>query len=216
MSRKVKVGRPHSTAAPGGVQLLGRGAGRPYVVFDLDDTLANLREHLMAMLNRRTGLQIHWNDWRRYELVSVYGASVEQILDWVLKDRVLEAAHLEPHALEAVRAAREAGYRIAVVTARGWHPRGEAITRGWLQANGIAVDALHLVPAFGSKAEVLARLGPVRHFIDDHAGHLHPARAVPSVGDTHLIDRPWNQEDETHNRLRGLDEFIRLLQQPTA
>jgi 5'(3')-deoxyribonucleotidase len=205
----------HSTAAPGGAQQSPGKAPRPFVVFDLDDTLANLREHLMAMLNRRTGRAIHWNDWRRYELVSVYGASVEQILDWVLKDRVLEAAHLEPHAVEAVRAAREAGYRIAVVTARGWHPRGEAITRGWLEANGIAVDALHLVAAFGSKAEVLARMGPVRHFVDDHAGHLHPARGLPSVGETHLIDRPWNRDDSTHNRLRGLDELIRLLEAPS-
>ena len=185
---------------------------RPFVVFDLDDTLANLREHLMAMLNRRTGREIHWTEWCRYELVSVYGASVEQILDWVLEDRVLEAAHLEPHAREAVAAARRAGFQVAVVTARGWHPRGEAITRAWLERQGIEVDALHLVPAFGSKAEVLARLGSVRHFIDDHAGHLHPARAVPSVQHTHLLDRPWNQDDTTLSRLRGLDEFVRVLE----
>ena len=186
-------------------------APRPFVVFDLDDTLANLREHLMAMLNRRTGRAIHWTAWRRYELVTVYGASVEQILEWVLQDRVLESAHLEPHAREAVVAARGAGYRVAVVTARGWHPRGEAITRGWLERHGIEVDALHLVPAFGCKAEVLARLGPVHHYVDDHAGHLHPARAVPSVRETHLLDRPWNRDDTTLSRLRGLDELIQLL-----
>jgi FMN phosphatase YigB (HAD superfamily) len=187
------------------------GGRRPYVVFDLDDTLANLREHLMAMLNRRTGRSIHWTDWRRYELVSVYGASVEQILEWVLADRVLEAATLEPDAPEVVAAARRAGYRVAVVTARGWHPRGKAITRGWLRRHGLEVDALHLVEAFGSKAEVLARLGGVRHYIDDHAGHLHPARALPGVQDVHLLDRPWNREDATLNRVHALADFVRIL-----
>jgi hypothetical protein len=180
-------------------------------VFDLDDTLANLREHLMEMLNRRTGREVHWRQWHRYELVSVYEASVEQILAWVLEDRVLEAATLEEHAPAAVEAARAAGFRVAVVTARGWHPRGEAITRGWLRRHRLRVDALHLVPAFGSKAEVLARLGPVRHFVDDHAGHLLPARAVPSVGELHLLDRPWNRDDRTLRRLRGLDEFVKLV-----
>jgi 5'(3')-deoxyribonucleotidase len=188
-----------------------RGAPAPFVVFDLDDTLANLREHLMDALNRRTGRQVHWSEWRRYELVSVYDVSVEQILAWVLEDRVLERATLEPHAREAVCAAREAGFRVAVVTARGWHPQGEAITRGWLDRHGLAVDAVHLVPAFGSKARVLARMGPVWHFVDDHAGHLHPARAVPSVRETHLIDRPWNREDTILNRIHGLDELVRIL-----
>lgn len=194
-----------------------RGAGRrPYVVFDLDDTLANLREHLMASLNRRTGREVHWTEWRRYELVGVYGASVEQILAWVLEDRVLEAATLEPHAREAVASARRAGYRVAVVTARGWHPQGETITRRWLDRHGIHLDALHLVPAFGSKAGVLARLGPVEHFVDDHAGHLHPARALPTVRATHLLDRPWNRDDTTLNRLHGLDEVVRLLEREHA
>jgi 5'(3')-deoxyribonucleotidase len=181
------------------------------VVFDLDDTLANLRGHLMGMLNRRTGRTVHWRDWRRYELVSVYDRSVEQILAWVLEDRVLEAATLEPHAREAVEAARAAGYRVAVVTARGWHPQGESITRAWLRRHRLKVDALHLVPAFGSKAEVLARLGPVRLFVDDHAGHLYPARSVPTVREIQLVDRPWNREDRSLRRIRGLDELVRAL-----
>jgi len=197
-----------------GVRKLGgsRAGPAPYVVFDLDDTLANLREHLMAALNRRTGLQVHWTEWRRYELVSVYGVAVEQILAWVLEDEVLESATLEPHAHDAVTVAREAGYRVAVVTARGWHPRGERITREWLERQGLTVDDVHLVPAFGSKAHVLARLGQVGHYIDDHAGHLHPARVVPGVRKTYLLDRPWNWEDTTLRRVRGLDEFVRILE----
>jgi len=184
----------------------------PYAVFDLDDVLANLRDHLMAMLHRRTGREIHWSEWRDYELGGLYGTGNETIMAWVLEDRVLEEATLEPHAADAVSAARRAGYRVAVVTARGWHPQGEALTREWLERQGLAVDELYLVPAFGDKATVLEALGQVAYFVDDHVGHLYPAQALPGVRRALLVDRPWNRHDREMHRLFGLDEFVALLE----
>ncbi|MDJ0862569.1 MAG: hypothetical protein QNJ82_10050 [Gammaproteobacteria bacterium] len=183
-----------------------------YVVFDLDDVLANLRDHLMNMLVRQTGHGIHWNQWHEYELGSVYQTTTERIMGWVLEHRVLESASLEPHAQPAVRTARQLGHRIAVVTARGWHPRGVQLTEEWLVANGLDVDELHLVPAFGDKSNVLRKLGRVAYFVDDHVGHLYPARTLPEVCETLLIDRPWNRKDRQIRRLFGLDEFVELLQ----
>ncbi len=182
-----------------------------YVAFDLDDVLANLRDHLMSMLWRQTGQEIHWNEWHQYELGSVYNTTTDVIMDWVLEHRVLESASLEPHAQPAVRAAREAGYRVAVVTARGWHPRGQQLTEEWLNAHGLDIDELHLVSAFGDKSSVLRELGRVAYFVDDHVGHLYPARALPYVSETLLVDRPWNRQDRELRRLYGLEEFVNLL-----
>ncbi len=123
----------------------------PYVVFDLDDVLANLREELMTMLRLRTGRDIHWREWRSYKLDGLYGVSVKQILQWVMEEEVLEAAALERRAAETIEAARSAGYRIAVITARGWHPRGELLTWQWLERHALRVDELHLVPVFGDE-----------------------------------------------------------------
>lgn len=189
---------------------------RPYVVFDLDDVLANLRDHLMTMLNRRTGRSVHWREWHQYELSSVYGAPVEAIMTWVREDAVLEAATLEPHAQAAIQAARAVGYRVAIVTARGWHPAGEQITRDWLRRHDLDIDSLHLVAAFGEKADVLRGLGPVVHFIDDHVGHLYPARSLAGVRQVHLLDRPWNRHDTVLPRLRGLEDLIDLLEEGSA
>jgi hypothetical protein len=186
----------------------------PFVAFDLDDVLANLRDHLMDVLNRHTGRSIHWQRWDRYELSGVYDLSVEQILDLVLKQRVLEAATLEPLAQAALTASRAAGYRVAVVTARGWHPRGEALTRAWLERHGLRVDALHLVSSFDGKAAALGALGEVAHFVDDHVGHLYPALELPRVRQVHLLDRPWNRYDRTLPRVHGLQHFIDLLASP--
>jgi len=187
---------------------------RPYVAFDLDDVLANLRDHLMVVLNRETGRDIHWRQWDRYELSGVYDLSIEQILHLVLEHGVLEAATLEPLAGAAVAASRAAGYRVAVVTARGWHPRGEALTRAWLHGYGLEVDALHLVRTFHGKAAALEALGEVAHFVDDHVGHLYPALDLPRVQAVHLLDRPWNQHDRQLHRLHGLGQFIELLASP--
>ncbi len=189
-------------------------SNQPYVVFDLDDVLANLREHLMSMLRHQTGQNVHWNEWHQYELGSVYNTTAEVIMGWVLEHRVLESASLEPHARVAVHAARQSGHRVAVVTARAWHPRGERLTEEWLTEHGLDIDELHLVPAFGDKSGVLRGLGSVAYFIDDHLGHLYPARVLPEVGETLLIDRPWNRQDREMRRLFGLDEFVDLLQRP--
>ncbi len=190
--------------------------GRPYIVFDLDDVLANLRDHLMAMLWRKTGRHIHWNDWQQYELGSVYEASTEIIMQWVLEEQVLESASLEPHAVRAVQAAKARGYAVAVVTARGWHPRGRRLTEDWLGNYGLDVDELHLVPAFGDKSGVLRDFREVAYFVDDHVGHLYPARDLPEVKKVLLVDRPWNRQDREMHRLFGLDEFIRLLEKAAA
>ena len=183
----------------------------PYVVFDLDDVLANLREHLMSMLRERTGRNIHWRHWRDYELSGLYRTSNEEIMHWVREDEVLEAATLEPHAKDAIDTARSAGFRIAVITARAWHPRGDSLTRDWLQSHELSVDELNLVPLFGNKAEVLNTLGVVEHFIDDHLAHLYPARELPGVRSVFLVDRPWNRADRTLHRLHNLSEFTALL-----
>ena len=183
----------------------------PYVVFDLDDVLANLRDHLMCMLRHQTGQDVHWEEWHQYELGSVYNTTAEVIMGWVLEHQVLESASLEPHAQVAVHAARQCGYRVAVVTARGWHPRGKRLTEEWLARHGLDIDELHLVPAFGDKSGILRGLGSVAYFIDDNVGHLYPAQALPEVGETLLIDRPWNRQDREIRRLFGLDEFVELL-----
>ena len=84
----------------------------PFVAFDLDDVLANLRDSMMTMLRERTGKNIHWKQWQSYELGPLYGTSSEEIMEWVLEDKVLEAATLEPYARHAVEAARERGFRV--------------------------------------------------------------------------------------------------------
>ncbi len=184
---------------------------KPYVVFDLDDVLANLRERMMSMLTERTGRNIHWSQWRDSELSGLYRTSDEEIMHWVQEDEVLEAATLEPHAKDAVDKAKAAGFRTAVITARAWHPRAEALTEEWLWRHDLSVDELYLVPLFGNKAQVLNELGVVEHFIDDHLAHLYPARELPGVRKVLLVDRPWNRADETLHRLHDLSEFTALL-----
>jgi FMN phosphatase YigB (HAD superfamily) len=182
-----------------------------YIAFDLDDVLANLRDPLMTVLNRETGRDIHWRQWTEYELSGIYGASVERIMDWVHRFGVLEAATPEPWARATLEAVRRAGYRVAVVTARGWHPRGETLTWTWLARYALKVDEVHLVSGGRSKAEVLARLGAVEHYVDDHLGHLYPAQGSSKIRQLHVLDRPWNRHDAVLNRLYTLEDLVGLL-----
>jgi uncharacterized HAD superfamily protein len=115
----------------------------------------------------------------------------------------------EPHALEAMVVAREAGYIVNILTARDWHPEGEHITRTWLTTHGIPYDNLHMVGLDASKADAISQMGDVRIFVDDNPHHIEQARYLVDL--PILIDRPWNRSFPHLARVSSLEKVIPML-----
>ncbi len=184
----------------------------PWVVFDLDECLCGLRHHLQTALYDLTGIDLHWSRWDRYDLTGLYGISLEDFTETLLSYRIIERAILEPGAWAALHSARLLGYRTAILTARGWHPEGERVTRDWLETHGLRPDRLHLVPMHQAKGEVLPEYGRVAWFLDDHLGHAAGAEASGVVDRVLLQDRPWNRVAEhPGQRIHSLWEVPALL-----
>jgi hypothetical protein len=166
---------------------------KPFVAFDLDEVILNLRDGCHAALARRLGGYPHWSQWTDFLHMEKRGVLVKQFLDMIVEECILETATIEPGAWEAINWIRDLGFRTAVVTARGYHPRGEQITNDWLEQHDIVMDEVVVVPFGKTKVDALRDLGDVAAYIDDHADHIAALHGAGVGGMLVLHDRPWNQ-----------------------
>lgn len=175
------------------------------IVLDLDDVLANLRESLYQILTPATGVDLHWRYWTHYDLEQHYALVKDYLNRILIENQVLETCQPEPGAARATQALRQLGWRIAIVTARGWHPHADLISRDWLQTHGIVYDYLQVVPLGGNKLEALKPLSKVELAVDDHPDHVkrYVRANIPAL----LMDRPWNV-DFPGERIYSLEAMV--------
>lgn len=181
-----------------------------WVAFDMDEVLANIREPMCEAINKETGSNIHWKEWKTYNLAEVYEKEID-LKDVLTRHQVIENATMEPFARDAIAHAKGLGYRVAIVTARGWHDFAREITIDWLEQRDIEVDRVEIVPHKGSKCETLKKIGPVKYFIDDHVDHIINAKASKSARINILRDRPWNRANSSEIRVHSLKEILSIL-----
>jgi 5'(3')-deoxyribonucleotidase len=180
---------------------------RGIVAFDLDEVILNLRDGILAALRRRQPGYLHWREWSHFHHNQDQGISNEEFLNIIVEESILEQAPIEPGAREAIEAIRSMGYETAVVTARGYHPRGESVTRRWLANERVVMDYVRVVPFGISKTETLRELGGVVAYVDDHHKHLEALHAAGVGGELVLLNRPWNQSASGFWRVGGLPGF---------
>src|SRR5262245_47666717 len=113
---------------------------------DLDGVVCDLGPGVAARIADRFGVASHPDTWRTYDLrelrLGVPQAPFTAFLDDVFADPALyESAAAAEGAVAGVACLVDAGYRVVGITARP--PRLASITRAWLEAAGICVDAVH-------------------------------------------------------------------------
>lgn len=175
------------------------------IVFDLDDVLANLRESLYRTLSRATGVDLHWRDWTHYDLRRHYDVGDDWLEDILIAERTMEVCQPEPGAAETTRLLIELGFELVIVTARGWHPQAETLTREWLETHRIAYDELLIVPLGADKLAALTDYDHIALAVDDHPHNTfrYQQAGIPTL----LMDRPWNA-DAAGERIYSLDVVV--------
>ena len=160
------------------------------IILDLDDVLANLRESLYCTLSSVTGIDLHWRQWLHYDLRLHYAIDDARLNRVLIENQTLEACEPEPGAGSMTRKLSQLGYRITIVTARGWHPRAQALTAEWLHRHAIHYDRLAVVPLQSNKLKVIDRLDDIALTVDDHPKHIQHYQDAGLK--TLVMDRPWN------------------------
>lgn len=157
-----------------------------------------------------TGRRIPWQAWDGYNLAEIFDIEHQACIEAFLSHDVLSRCEPEPFARELLQAASETGMSVHILTARGWHPDGRAITEHWLREHAIPVDHLEVIELGRCKSGYLAGL-PVRPsvFVDDAPHHIQGA--IPHVERALLMDRPWNRTYAHTDRIGSLVQASAIL-----
>lgn len=178
------------------------------VGFDMDGVVANTNDILANALSKHIGKPVHWQDWSSYDHFRHYGVDLDEFLDLCIQSRSLELAEPMPGIREAMHRLNEEGFATAVITARDFHPQGEALTRQWLSAQGIEVDQMHLVHPSHSKVDAMALMPGMIAYLEDHVGHLERSRDAGHPARLFLRDQPWNQHCKDFQRVHSVTEYV--------
>jgi uncharacterized HAD superfamily protein len=175
---------------------------------DLDGVLCDLGVPVAARIADRFGVATHPATWSRYDLrlleLGLPQEPFHAFLEETFADPALYAEAL-PHdgACFGVASLLDAGWRVVGITARPDHL--VPVTRTWLAAHGLELEAVHHTPV-GTKSAVARRLG-VRTTVEDNP---HEAELLGDVCESWLLDRPYNREHPLYRsrRLRSWDDAV--------
>lgn len=116
----------------------------PTIAVDIDDTLNNWQTMCVDYANRYTGRALNFAEMKEYGLSKFFGWNQEERQAFWQRYELesYRRAQVRPGAAEVLRTWRRAGWYIVILTARPWRPPTEAVTRAWLEDNGIVYDEL--------------------------------------------------------------------------
>lgn len=185
------------------------------VLFDLDDTLLDFKHNAMNSINDEFGKDIHWNGWDTYNLLDIYGLTEKELVHAWTKHEVLENAYPLVHAHTVLNLCHFLDYDIHLVSARAWHPDGEAITRECLEQYEMPYDELIITMPGTSKVDSLG--DNVYEFaVDDHFDNCLDFSDSDQIKKTYMMHAPWNKSHNLHNhnieRIYCLNDLRKILE----
>lgn len=163
------------------------------VIFDIDDTIGDLKTRLQGIYRKHTGDDtISFNDWTDYHVHDRHGISFDGLSQLFIEDKSLEL--MKPHEgiIEVTAILKARGYNIEFVTARGWLPGAYDVTKKWLDDNFVTYDRINIVPLFQCKEEATRHIENIILFVDDRYDHCTAMQESGRVQKTLLYSQPWN------------------------
>lgn len=181
-------------------------------IIDIDDTICDLVPYLVQVCNKLTGRQLTIADWHSYGVYEMYGISQDTYLQMCEQDQILSKAEPTLLAKETIDRLIKRGYKIILLTARGWHTDAYTLTVDWLMKHNFNYDELHVVPLDKCKSDYIKEniAEKVDLIIDDSPTHIKAfvedniARAIC------LIDQPWNKNHKDLDKYR-IEHIVRVL-----
>lgn len=162
-------------------------------VFDLDDVVASFNSELCKVLADTIGdpkvLTDHLR-WSQYELEPHYPQITDfQSIFMEMFDRgMIATLPVKRHTATLIKAIRDRGDRVTILTARGWIPNAHKVTEAWFDTNGVEVDEIIVSPYRSSKRESFPK--NVYAYIDDNAKHV--IDCAPLCEGAFVFNKPWN------------------------
>lgn len=179
-------------------------------IFDLDDTLLDLKSLIVESLNRRTGKNLTVDEFTN-DAEYHYGLCTNQFLSVAEEDRMLQRALPHDGIHELFDTLRQQGTKTVIVTARAWHPHAKLVTRQWFDLIGIDVDEIIIVGMQQSKADVISHFDNIRFAIDDRPDVVVDYHIRSGLNNALLYSQKWNEHATELKRVHSLTELTELI-----
>lgn len=139
------------------------------IVFDIDDTIANLKEPMCAALNKFTGKNIHWKDWTD-DITNdkIYNIDFKIMCDIIINQNILENLIPLEETDEVLTRVKQMGYNLLYVTARDYHPFAYDITKKWFDSWKLPYDQIYISSRSRKKIDCISDYKNIVAFIDDN------------------------------------------------
>ncbi len=180
-------------------------------ILDLDDCIASMREPLHKILNEESGMDLHWSQWSTVLADSLYGVSGPRFFELALSHRLIERMEPHPEARGFMQRLKDAGIHTTILTARGWHPRGQTVTEGWFRYWEIPFDKVTICQVTDSKVDYIQDMKKLLFTVDDSPKHcnMYARSGVPQH--VFAYEMPWTtgklNENEGIITVNALDEI---------
>lgn len=183
-------------------------------VFDLDDTLVNLKEILMHIVSEEIGRKVdHWCLWNgHHDFHQRAGIDAEQLMAICEKYQAFSAVAPHLFAPYLLRDLRLRGYKIVIVTARvNFVPDAYARTERYLNAHDLEFDELIVMPHGENKMDYLTHYDRIAVAVDDQIDHCTNFANSGKVDHTLLVALPGNKSCTLFPRIHNLYQVYNYL-----
>jgi len=183
-------------------------------IFDVDDVICDLKFIIHKALLIETGQDIHYNDWYSFNLDKVYNVDMKVIMDAFFKHDILRNGQLNTNIHSVIDYLNQEKVKTMALTARGWNPEGNEITRIYFEENKINIPTLKVIEHHESKSKIISNLRDHRiiGFIDDNPRHiLETEKECGSHVNQYILkNQPWNKSTEISSKVLRIDELTEL------
>ncbi len=177
---------------------------------DIDEILTPLLESFLPFYNERHGTDYRLEDIWTYHLEEVMERPLPEMVEDVrdfYESGLLVALQPFPDAQEAIKALKDAGHELVIITSR--HSGAIEKTKPWLDKHFPGMfSTIHFSKHVGWSGEektkgTLCKELKVNVLIDDDARYSKDCEECNIT--LVLLDKPWNQRQETNGALRVKD-----------
>lgn len=188
------------------------------IVIDVDEVIAHIGPVLERIFNDHTGLNVSRHDWSDYNLDDNYpGLTQQDVCRLIEQEEVYQQLEPIDGSIEAFTRLRNIGYRIHLVTARGFHPQARRLTLDWLNDHGYEYNSLSVTKHGEKKSDAYSQLSDsFGYMVDDHLDNLKDASESGIVQERVVITMPWNVNDTSYvdgiNRFDNILKFCEMLE----
>lgn len=194
---------------------IGNKTYKGVIVFDLDDTLINLKEELYRVLDENYGHDKyvpHWSEWDVYNAEVSVGCTHEDLVRMAGDDKTWRVTKPHLFAPYILRELRLMGYYVVILTARGnFVPDAFNETEKYLKEYDLEYDELIVSDVKANKMDWLTHHDQILLTIDDSVKNCHDFMESGKVEHVVLHAMPNNKGCTEFPRVHNLYQIFPIL-----